>query len=455
MNGAILAKTLQAILPESKINQAASDHGVIERWRKLEIATLVRSLVLSAGSDDSGKLADALRRYRSEAKKKIVRGAFYHWMDEETAVLMESLLENAMSYAFSLPVYLPGILSTVDDWLIFDSETVTLRPKLEDDYAGTGSPAAVKVHKELSVGRCCMTYCHFGPAREHDMPNLEMGERHRNKGLLVDLGYASLDFIASCDTYNTKYVIRLKDNWKPRVTRITRGEVQGELLSGTKLNVLIEEEVLILNGRCVDADVTIGIGKKAVCARLVMIPGPNGYLAYLTNLPRGTHGPRQVGELYRVRYEIEIDNKLDKSGAQLDQIRATTDSSVRIQLCAALIHSLVVDVLIHRDKLDRVKKQDVRRAPLHRLSLAYSMRARHIELLTAMSDITTTPDQWDHLASLFSEESRDPNWRGRPSVLDRLLGLVAPRGRPRRKKLRDCLPSAMPYRTSVPQAATN
>jgi putative transposase len=143
MNGAILAETLQAILPESKINQAADDHGVIERQRKLEIATMVRSLVLSAGSDDSGKLADAMRRYRSEAKEQVVRGAFYHWLDEEMAVLMESLLENAMSYAFSLPVYLPGILSTVDDWLIFDSETVTLMPKLKDDYTG---PACGTAH---------------------------------------------------------------------------------------------------------------------------------------------------------------------------------------------------------------------------------------------------------------------------------------------------------------------
>ncbi|MDJ0763467.1 MAG: hypothetical protein QNJ97_10800 [Myxococcota bacterium] len=51
---------------------------------------------------------------------------------------------------------------------------------------------------------------------------------------------------------------------------------------------------------------------------------PIGYLIYLTDFPSGTHGPRQVGDLYRVRYEMEFDNKLDKSGAQLDQIRAIT-----------------------------------------------------------------------------------------------------------------------------------
>lgn len=449
MNSAILKETLQAILPEKMIELAAWEHGVIFRQRKLEIVKLVQALVLSAGGDDSGTLADAFRRYRSEANQTVVRGAFYDWLDEEMAVLMESLLVQAMEYADSLPVHLPGkILGTVEDWRIFDSETITLRPALEEDYSGSGSPAAVKVHKELSVGRGCMTYCHFGPAREHDAVNFVVDERYRNMGLLLDLGYASLELIRSCENYNTKYIIRLKDNWKPRVEQVTRGEVQGELLSGTDLDLLIEDEVLVLEGRCVDADVTFGRGKKAVSARLVMIPGPEGYLAYLTNLARGTHGPHQVGELYRVRWEIELDNKLDKSGARLDQIRATTDTSVRILLCAALLHSMVVDVLIHRDNMDRADCQDVRRAPLHRLSLAYALRLLHPELLMALSRPRGAPAHWNRLADLLSAQGRDPNWRRRPSVLDRLVGLTAPRGRPRKKKLRDCPQSAAPYRTA-------
>ena len=266
----------------------------------------------------------------------------------------------------------------------------------------------------------------------------------------MDLGYASLEFIGSCEKHGVKYVIRLKDNWKPRVERINRGEVQAELAPGTDLDMLIEDEVIVLGGRCVDGAVTLGRGKKTISARLVMIPGPDGYLAYLTNLARGTHGPHQVGELYRVRWEIESDNKLDKSGGRLDQIRATTESSVRILLCAALLHSMVVDVLIHRDNLDRAECQDVRRAPLHRLSLAYALRLRHPELLAALSCPGRAHKHWCRLAGLLSAEGRDPNWRHRPSVLDRLRGLVAPRGRPRKKKMRDCPRTAAPYRATKP-----
>ena len=85
MDGTILRETLQAILPESIIEQYAEKLGVVERSRKRDIVKLVYSLVLSAGSDDSGVLADAMKRYNTEARERVVRGAFYAWLDDEMA----------------------------------------------------------------------------------------------------------------------------------------------------------------------------------------------------------------------------------------------------------------------------------------------------------------------------------------------------------------------------------
>lgn len=453
MDGTILRETLQAVLPKSVIESLAAKLGVVERARKREILKLVYSLVLSAGSDDSGVLAEAMKRYNTEARETVVRGAFYAWLDDEMAALMEHLAEEACRYGWSQPAFLPGILGTVKDWFIFDSETVTLRPALADVFPGSGSPAAVKVHKELSVGRGCMSGFHFSPAIEHDSPHLTIDERYSGMGLLIDLGYVSIERIAACEKYNVMFVERLKDNWKPKVQRIVRGEIRGEFFEGADFDDLLMNEVIALDGHCVDADVTFNKGKQSVSCRLVMIPGPTGYLIYLTNLPRSTHGPRQVGDLYRVRYEIEIDNKLDKSGAQLDQIRATSESSVRIQLSAKLLHSQIVDILIHKDNLERTRHGYVTRGPLHRLALAYAVRSRHALLVTALLVDESRPEYWNRFAELIANDGRDPNWRKRPSVLDVLLGLTAPRGRPRKKKLADCRPSAAPYRRAAPRAA--
>jgi hypothetical protein len=54
MDGTILRETLQAILPESVIEQYAEKLGVVERSRKRDIVKLVYSLVLSAGPPKKG-----------------------------------------------------------------------------------------------------------------------------------------------------------------------------------------------------------------------------------------------------------------------------------------------------------------------------------------------------------------------------------------------------------------
>ena len=449
MNGTVLLETLQGLLPDDVIEAAANDLGVVQRERKLDVARLVASLVLSNGSDDTGALAEAHRRYNGGSDDRVVRGAFYLWLDDELARLMEHLLRRALDSVAALPPLLPGILGAGGtDWRVFDSETFTLRPALADVFPASGSPAGIKVHKELSLGRGCMIDYHLSPAREHDSPHLVVDDRYRGMGLLFDLGYVSLKRVRECNERGVRYVSRLKENWKPRILAVHRGDVRGAICPEADLDLTLADEMIALDGKCVDATVVIGKGKCAVTARLVMIPGPEGYLIYLTNLPRDTHGPKQVGDLYRLRWEIEGDNKVDKSGAQLDQIRATTESSVRIQLCAKLLHTLLVDILVHRDNLERARERRARRAPLHKLALSYAIRTRH-EILLATLLRSATAFEWDRIARDLAEDARDPNWRRRPSVLDRLLGLTAPRGRPRRKRLRDCRPSAAPYRREI------
>ena len=85
MNGTMLRETLQVVLPDEEIERKARDVGVIQRERRLDVVKLVDSLVLSAGSDDSGVLADAYRRYKGDTGDDIVRGAFYAWLDDELA----------------------------------------------------------------------------------------------------------------------------------------------------------------------------------------------------------------------------------------------------------------------------------------------------------------------------------------------------------------------------------
>jgi hypothetical protein len=180
-------------------------------------------MVISAGTPGGAYQADVLRSYLEFEVPQVARSAFDQWFDEPLERFMEALAERAQAYARAQKVDLSGPLCGVRDWYIVDATTVKVRAALREEFPGTGPYAAIKVHKVLSVG-CGAPVCyHFSPAREHDSRHLHIDESWRGYGLLADLAYASLDRLQACDTHGVHYVIRLKDNWKPKVDYLARG----------------------------------------------------------------------------------------------------------------------------------------------------------------------------------------------------------------------------------------
>jgi hypothetical protein len=82
-----------------------------------------------------------------------------------------------------------------------------------------------------------------------------------------------------------RFVIRLKDNWKPKVDHIARGHVAQEFFPGTDLDALLQDHILVLDGRAIDADVRVGSPQHPLHLRLVGLHTPKGYCFFLTNLP--------------------------------------------------------------------------------------------------------------------------------------------------------------------------
>ena len=268
-----------------------------------------------------------------------------------------------------------------------DATTVTVRDALREAFPGTGHYAAIKVHKVLSVGCGAPVRYHFSPAREHDSRHLQIDESWRGYGLLADLAYASLDRLQACDTHGVRYVIRLKDNWKPKVDYLARGQVTDAFFPGTDLDALLEDETLVLDGRAIDADVHVGTGKARVHVRLVGVQTPKGYGFFLTNLPPRI-GPRQVADLYRVRWEVELSIRLDKSVNRLDAIDAEQPCTLKTLLHASLIASTVAAILAHTHNVHTRPQQPGAprtEAPLHsrRLALQLAVSCQSIAGLRA------------------------------------------------------------------------
>lgn len=430
-----------AVLPGELIDEFAVEFNMVERERKVEIRALVRALILAASTPDGGLQADALRAYLEMNVAGISRAAFYKRFDERLERLMAKLAIHAMTHASTLKVDLPGILGGVTDWWIVDSETAKLRDGVKSELPGCGDYAAIKVHKTISVGTGAAIRYHFSPAKEHDSKHLDIDESWRGYGLLVDLGYASLARLAACAKHGVTFVIRLKENWKPKVDHIARGSVTKTFLAGSDLDALIEDDVLVLDDKVIDMDVKVGPEGRELALRLVGIPTPKGHCFFLTNLPP-RFGPWQVGDLYRIRWEVELSMKLDKSIHRLDESMATKVCSVKTMLHASLLASTITAIAVHMHHLaTRPKSGQAREvAPWHPMQVARVLHRQgdliaHALEMEDLGEVEKARHGWEFLAFAINKQAVDPNWRRRPSTLDVLRG--SKKSPPRKSVKRD------------------
>lgn len=428
LNGTDVRTIFESILPDALIEDLVTASRFQERERKLDAMRLVRAMIIAAGTGYGGRQADVMRLYFKSGAPRVARGGFYAWFGAALEQVVKAVADHARSMLQREESDLPPLMAQyARDWHIVDSSTVELPKSLFDEYPGTGEYAALKVHKRYSVGVGAVWDYHLSPAREHDAPHLTIDESWRGLGLLVDLGYASLQLISDCAHFEVTFVMRLKENWKPRVEHIARGEVTRTFVPGTDLDLLLESETLKLDGKVIDLDVTIGPPSRSVSCRLVGVPVPGkGYRFYLTNLPPAV-GPLQIADIYRVRWEIESDNKLDKSCHHLDEIGARTAAAARALVHASLTSSMLCGVLAHRHRLKEglaSRKNAIRQTPpLHQQALGRAMGSG-AEMIAAALELTgqEAARQWEHIASYLQHLAEDPNWRRSPSILDQLRG---------------------------------
>jgi putative transposase len=441
LDGEQVRKIFEAVLPDSELMGIVNKAHFEERSRKRDAVALLRAMVIAAATGYGGRQRDVARLYFDNGAPEVCRGGFYAWFGTELEEAMYQVSQRATAYAKTLPLDLPPLLSQyARDFHIVDSTVIKLPQELFAEYPGAGSYAALKVHKRLSVGLGTLVDYHLSCARDHDAPHLVLDESWRGLGLLCDLGYASLKLLRDSEQLEMVYVIRLKEDWKPRVQELHQGEVESTFFSGTGLKVLLEEKTLRLDGHGIDATVTLGTGRRTVWCRLVGVAAPDGtYRFYLTNLPRQVT-PDQIAQIYRVRWEIESDNKLDKSCSHLDRICARTGTAARALVHASMTSSMLASLIVHLHRLSvgSAPAAGIERCvpPLHPQSVARAMGSTALRIATAMDlQGEQAASEWQKIANFLYHLGHDPNWRRRPSVLDQMRGWRISPGRPKHARI--------------------
>jgi hypothetical protein len=220
-------------------------------------------------------------------------------------------------------------------------------------------------------------------------------------------------------------VIRRQDHWKPKVDDLARGQVTEAFFPGTDLDALREDDTLALDGRASDADVPVERGKERLDARLVGVHTAKGYGFFRTNLPPRM-GPWQVADRSRVRWEVELSIRLDKSVNRLDAIDAEQPCTLKTLWHASRLASTLAALLAHPHHVHTRPQQPGAprpEAPLHprRLALQLAVSCQSIAQAFELQGAEAT-HRWNKIAALLTHSGKDPNGRRRPSVLDQLRG---------------------------------
>jgi hypothetical protein len=433
LNGKDLRSMLDSVMPVDVIEAAVRATGFQQRQRKLDPIALIRALVLSGGTPDGGRQADALRAYLEQGVPRVARGAFYAWFNRPLGLLMAHLGERATAFAKSMPVHLPGLLKGRRDWRVMDSTVVKLPPGLAADFPGAGNYASLKVHKEYSLGVENVVAYHITPGRAHDGPELHINASRRGTGLIVDLGYASHALLRDSLAHDVHVIVKLKEGWNLYVNPSVTAEQRATWVAGSQLEgeLLGDGDIHLERSGAFDVDITVGPDANPIPVRLVGVPSEKGYCTFLTTVPRSTHSLHDIGMLYRLRWTIEIDNKLAKSSCRLDQLQAETPVSALILIHAAMIASVLANAIAHADHVGRgnvgERKVALTSAPLHPMLVAKMVARMADRLARTLADPTTPEAEWDRLADLIRHMGQDPNWRRKPSAIDQVKGRVASR----------------------------
>lgn len=371
-----------------------------------------------------------MRDYFRRGAPEVARGSYYRWFDEQLLSVMIELSNAALAHVEVMPKHLLGVLAGCSDWRAIDSTVAKLPDELQGTFPGTGDYASLKVHKEYSLGVENVVGYHITAGRRHDGPELVIDESRRGTGLIVDLGYASFDLLRKCEAHDVRVVVRLKGGWKVYVDELAdpsawRGAADVPDSADAPLDLSGFSDVL-------DIDVTVGPDAAPLGVRLIGVPFDKDYAFFLTNLPRSTHSAEEVAMVYRLRWGIEIDNKLSKTACQLDEITAERPVAAEILVHASMIASMIANAIVHIDNLEQgaVAEKTVRpvHPPLHPIA-AWKITVAWATDISAMLVGPAPSDAlWTRLAAQITRNAGDPNWRKRPSAMDRVKGRV-PSGR--------------------------
>ena len=309
------------VVSEQSINSLGRLTRFCQRERVITPYRLAVSVLASCATTRVETLADIQRHFNAlfdttvaykPFHNQLAKRAFADFMRELVAVVLERwtvrVLEAHGGDAF-------GEFSRI---VIQDGSSFAVHEQLAEHYPGrfhARSPAAVELHVTMDLLEDRASRVTLTADTAPERPHLPAAHTLSGTLLLADRGYFDRRYLREVDRAGGHYVVRGKASLNP-VVRAAYG-FEGAALRGMREKKL--QAVRIPKKGLIDFDVVWGKGEQAFAARLIASwnRSRRQYRFVVTNLPRNRYSARALGQVYRLRWQIELLFKEWKSYANL------------------------------------------------------------------------------------------------------------------------------------------
>lgn len=337
------------------LQEAESVAQSVQRNRKLDVETIVQSLVLGCLTKPDASLND-FAQVAHELGVDVVASSIHDRLNVRMVLLLTILWEHALKHQVTLPTSIPPRLHAFAGVYLVDSTQLTVSSGLYTAFYGNEAPAKMKVHVALNYLSGDIQLLESVAGRQPDQ-KCPLWDRliHPHALYLFDLGYFKQEILRDVDQASAFFV-----------TRCQSQVALYDPLSGARIQLI--EQLCRDDGEVFEAQVCLGSRTQLPVRILARRVDPRTaaerrrhakkkakdagqtctktYLEWLdwdiliTNLPSAWDA-EAIFVLYGIRWQIELVFKVWKSQLGVAQLGNWRPERVMCQFYAHLIGVLL------------------------------------------------------------------------------------------------------------------
>ena len=339
-----LVAVLKSRLCDEQLDALGRIVFFIKRLREIRAAAFVQSVVLSRFRHGRAAFEQALQCYRQMTCSSIWRRPFQMRFKCPAAVKLfeqtfESLVEPWRRRAFTRGVRHP-LARYVADVVIVDGTVVRVADSLRNVFRGTGKGGSAMIKAILAISGFggLPLWAQLASGADNDnkfFPRLDLFAR--GTLFLFDKGFFVHDRLRAIQSAGHHFLCAMKRNSNPRIIRFVSGPRRARARFTASEKSMHLRDVLPRNAR-ISSHWEFDVDVDGVVCRLVIVPGRNREARpYFTTLAREVFRPRDIVEIYRLRWQIELVFKELKQHLSLDTIPTSDRYAAQVFMWASLI----------------------------------------------------------------------------------------------------------------------